>query len=90
MILCYKVCTERGLVAIPEAKEGKSYASVTDGLLSRLYAMKENDYVLMYNIGSKKLKEPPFLIEPHYGKTGPIHSDAKSGAASIPLRIPWT
>lgn len=52
----YKICIDRGLVAIPEAKEGSRHDNVMDGLLSRLYAIKENDYVLMYNIGSKKLK----------------------------------
>lgn len=52
----YKICIDRGLVAIPEAKEGPRHDNVMDGLLSRLYAIKENDYVLMYNIGSKKLK----------------------------------
>lgn len=52
----YRVCIDRGLVAIPEAKEGRSHDNVVDGLISRLYAIKENDYVLMYNIGSKKLK----------------------------------
>lgn len=52
----YKICIERGLVAIPEAKESRSHDNVMDGLLSRLYAIKENDYVLMYTIGSKKLK----------------------------------
>lgn len=52
----YKICIDRGLVAIPEAKEGSRRDNVMDGLLSRLYAIKENDYVLMYNIGSKKLK----------------------------------
>ena len=52
----YKICIDRGLVAIPEAKEGPRHDNVMDGLLSRLYAIKENDYVLMYNIGLKKLK----------------------------------
>lgn len=52
----YKICIDRGLVAIPEAKEGSRHDNVMDGLLSRLYAIRENDYVLMYNIGSKKLK----------------------------------
>ena len=38
----YKICIDRGLVAIPEAKEGPRHDNVMDGLLSRLYAIKEN------------------------------------------------
>jgi len=34
----YKVCVERGLVAIPEAKEGPRHDNIVDGLLSRLWS----------------------------------------------------
>ena len=43
----YKVCVERGLVAIPEAKEGPRHDNIVDGLLSRLCGIKEDDYVLL-------------------------------------------
>ena len=52
----YKICIERGLVAIPEAKEGQRRDNVNDGLISRLMSIKENDYILMYVIGSKELR----------------------------------
>ena len=52
----YKVCVERGLVAIPEAKEGPRHDNIVDGLLSRLCGIKEDDYVLMYVIRSKTLR----------------------------------
>lgn len=52
----YKVCVERGLVAIPEAKEGPRHDNIVDGLLSRLCGIKEDDYVLMYVIKSKTLR----------------------------------
>lgn len=52
----YKVCIERGLVGLPEPKEGSRNAPVFDGLLSRLASIKEKDYVLMYVIGSKELR----------------------------------
>ena len=52
----YKVCVEKGLVAIPEAKEGSRHDNVVDGLLSRLAGIKEDDYVLMYVIKSKSLR----------------------------------
>ena len=52
----YKVCIEKGLVAIPEAKEGPRHDSIVDGLLSRLAGIKEDDYVLMYVIKSKSLR----------------------------------
>lgn len=51
----YKICVERGLVAIPDAKEGQRHDNVVDGLLSRLAGIKEDDYVLMYIIKSKSL-----------------------------------
>ena len=51
----YKVCIEKGLVAIPEAKEGPRHDNIVDGLLSRLAGIKEDDYVLMYVIKSKTL-----------------------------------
>lgn len=50
----YQICVEKGLVAIPEV-EGKK-ALVFDALLSRLAAIKENDFILMYIIGTKQLR----------------------------------
>ena len=52
----YKICVERGIVAIPEAKDGQRHDNVVDGLLSRLSGIKEDDYVLMYVIKSKSLR----------------------------------
>jgi len=52
----YKICVTRGLVAIPEAKEGQRHDNVVDGLLSRLAGIKEDDYVLMYVIKTKTLR----------------------------------
>ncbi|MBQ8983802.1 MAG: hypothetical protein IJ079_09455 [Lachnospiraceae bacterium] len=52
----YKICVEKGLVALPEAKEGQRHDNVFDGLLSRLSGVKEDDYVLMYVIKSKSLR----------------------------------
>lgn len=52
----YKVCIERGLVALPEAKEGTRHDNVFDGLLSRLSGIKDGDYILMYIIKSKELR----------------------------------
>ena len=46
----YKICVEKGLVAIPEAKPGQRYDNIMDGLLSRLAGIKEDDFVLMYVI----------------------------------------
>ncbi len=51
----YKICLEKGLVGIPEAKEGPKHDNVVDGLVSRLAGIKKNDYILMYVIKSKKL-----------------------------------
>lgn len=52
----YKVCVEKGIVALPEAKDGQRHDNVVDGLLSRLAGIKENDYVFMYVIKSKSLR----------------------------------
>lgn len=52
----YQICIQRGLVAIPEAKDGRSHDNISDGLISRLAAVKENDYILMYILGEKELR----------------------------------
>lgn len=52
----YDICINRGLVGLPEPKEGRSQDNVFDGLLSRLACVRENDYILMYVIGSKELR----------------------------------
>lgn len=52
----YKICVQRGLVGLPEPKETRSQNNVFDGLLSRLAAIKEDDYILMYIIGTKELR----------------------------------
>ena len=52
----YDICIERGLVGLPEPKEGRSHDNVFDGLLSRLASIKENDFILMYVIGAKELR----------------------------------
>ena len=52
----YKVCVEKGIVALPEDKDGQRHDNVVDGLLSRLAGIKEDDYVLMYIVKSKSLR----------------------------------
>ena len=52
----YKICVERGVVAIPEPKESSNHENIFDGLLSRLSGIKEDDFVLMYVIKSKVLR----------------------------------
>lgn len=52
----YEVCIRHGLVGLPEPKESRSKNNIFDGLLSRLAAIRENDYILMYVIGSKELR----------------------------------
>lgn len=52
----YKTCITKGIVALPEAKEGSRRDNVFDGLLSRISMVKENDYVLMYVMGIKELR----------------------------------
>ena len=52
----YKICVEKGLVGLPEAKEGSKHDNIVDGLLSRLSGIKEDDYILMYVIKSKFLR----------------------------------
>ena len=51
----FDICTKRGIVALPEAKEGRSHDNVVDGLISRVSGVKEDDYVLLYVIKSKTL-----------------------------------
>lgn len=86
----YKICLEKGLVGIPEAKEGPKHDNVVDGLVSRLAGIKKNDYILMYVIKSKKLcgvwqaDGMPFYEERWYGRIGNIRSDVKlNGLATI-------
>jgi len=53
----YKTSVKKGLVALPEPKEGgRNSANIFDGLLSRIAAIKENDYILMYVIGKQELR----------------------------------
>lgn len=53
----YQICLKRGLVAIPEPKDGaRQYNNIFDGLLSRMACIKNNDYILMYVIGKKELR----------------------------------
>ena len=39
----YITCLERGIVALPEPKGGRTHDNIFDGLLSRLCGVKEND-----------------------------------------------
>lgn len=39
----YKICVEKGIVALPEAKEGSKHDTIVDALLSRMSGIKEND-----------------------------------------------
>ena len=52
----FQICCHRGLVGLPEPKESRSKDIVSDGLLSRLACIKEDDYILMYVIGAKELR----------------------------------
>ncbi len=47
---------KKGLVGIPEPKASRSSDNIFDGLLSRISCIKDNDYVLIYIVGSKQLK----------------------------------
>lgn len=52
----YKICTQRGLVGLPEPKEGRSRDNIFDGLLSRMTAIRDSDHILLYIIGTKELR----------------------------------
>ena len=52
----YKICIQKGIIGIPEAKESRMHDNVFDGLLSRIACIKEDDYVLMYIINKKELR----------------------------------
>lgn len=52
----YKTCIQKGIVGLPEPKDSRSKDNVFDGLLSRIACVKEDDYILMYVIGSKELR----------------------------------
>lgn len=52
----YKICVQRGLVGLPEPNEGRNQNNIFDGLLSRLSVVREEDYILMYIIGTKELR----------------------------------
>ena len=52
----YEICIRRGVVGIPEPKEGKQHDNVFEGMLSRLSMIRENDYILMYIARSKELR----------------------------------
>lgn len=44
----YKICIKRGIVALPEPKEGRKYNEIFDALLSRVACIQDNDYILLY------------------------------------------
>ena len=46
----YKICVQKGIIGIPEAKDSRMHNNVFDGLLSRIACIKEDDYILMYII----------------------------------------
>ena len=53
----FQICVQRGLVALPEPSEEKQRKENTvDGLLSRLFSVREDDYILMYVVGTKELR----------------------------------
>ena len=49
----FRICIERGIVALPEPSEGNTHDNVFDGLVSRISGIKEDDYVLIYIIKPK-------------------------------------
>jgi len=52
----YRICVQHGLVGLPEPKETRSKNNIFDGLLSRVSSVREDDYILMYIIGTKELR----------------------------------
>lgn len=52
----FEICIRHGLVGLPEPKETRNQNNIFDGLLSRLTAIREDDYILMYVIGTKELR----------------------------------
>ena len=44
----YRICIQRGLVALPEPKDSNRKNNIFDALLSRLACIKNDDYILMY------------------------------------------
>lgn len=52
----YKICVQKGIVGIPEPKNSKMHDNVSDGLLSRLSCIKDEDYILMYIINKKEIR----------------------------------
>lgn len=52
----YRVCIRRGLVGLPEPGNTSRKNSTLDGLISRLSAVRDNDYILMYVRGKKELR----------------------------------
>ena len=83
----YKICVERGLVALPEASEGRQHDNTFDALLSRLSGVKEDDYVLMYITKSKSL-HGVWQVEgyPFYEET----SVWQDGLYPFRCRIKWS
>lgn len=51
----FQICKLKGLVGIPEPNDGRNQDNIFDAMLSRVSMIKENDYILMYIIGSKEL-----------------------------------
>ena len=52
----FDVCTRKGIVGLPEPKDGKQHDNVFDAMLSRLSMIRENDYILMYITRTKELR----------------------------------
>lgn len=53
----YQICTQKGIVGLPEPKaENRLANNVFDGLLSRLAVIRENDYILMYVTKKQELR----------------------------------
>lgn len=52
----FNICIRKGLVGLPEPGDGRNRDNVFDAMLSRLSMIRENDYILMYIIGSKELR----------------------------------
>lgn len=52
----FQICIQRGLVGLPEPKEKQTRDNVFDALLSRAAMIREDDYILMYIVGTKELR----------------------------------
>lgn len=89
----YRVCIRRSLVGLPEPGNTSRKNSTLDGLISRLSAVRDNDYILMYVTGKKnsedygKQRAEHFMMRPLYGRTRFIRCAARLNVRNFALQI---